>query len=93
MCLIKRHSLGRSFSEIRRSFTQTKPNNQAQWASAREGARAAVEKAKPDLSWLGKGECGRFDSKWTAPSDPFTEFTHCGVPTSHLILAPPPSYT
>lgn len=26
-----------------------------QWAAAADGARAAVEKAKPDLSWLGKG--------------------------------------
>jgi hypothetical protein len=28
---------------------------QSQWTSAKEGACAAVEKVKPDLSWLGKG--------------------------------------
>lgn len=26
-----------------------------QWVAAADGARAAMEKAKPDLSWLGKG--------------------------------------
>jgi hypothetical protein len=35
----------------------TNQYQQAQWASAKEGACAAVEKAKPDLSWLGKGKC------------------------------------
>lgn len=29
----------------------------AQWAAAKEGACAAVESVKPDLSWLGKGAC------------------------------------
>lgn len=28
-----------------------------QWAAAKEGACAAVESVKPDLSWLGKGAC------------------------------------
>lgn len=30
-----------------------------QWAAVTEGASAAVEKAKPDLSWLGKGASTR----------------------------------